>query len=99
MFGQGNGAADTARNTGRLRLAHGPTINAGREGDWLAGAGGFEPPHGGIKIRCLTTWLRPKSGAAVPIGCPAAGTILTLSSASNGRVLQVQIAAGKPCHG
>src|SRR6187399_2012881 len=25
----------------------------------LAGAGGFEPPHGGIKIRCLTTWLRP----------------------------------------
>jgi hypothetical protein len=29
--------------------------------DWLAGAGGFEPPHGGIKIRCLTTWLRPKT--------------------------------------
>ena len=27
--------------------------------DWLAGAGGFEPPYGGIKIRCLTTWLRP----------------------------------------
>jgi hypothetical protein len=27
--------------------------------DWLAGAGGFEPPNGGIKIRCLTTWLRP----------------------------------------
>ncbi len=25
----------------------------------LAGAGGFEPPHGGIKIRCLTAWLRP----------------------------------------
>lgn len=25
----------------------------------LAGAGGFEPPNGGIKIRCLTTWLRP----------------------------------------
>ena len=25
----------------------------------LAGAGGFEPPHGGIKVRCLTTWLRP----------------------------------------
>src|SRR5215471_9439796 len=25
----------------------------------MAGAGGFEPPHGGIKIRCLTTWLRP----------------------------------------
>jgi acyl-CoA dehydrogenase len=27
----------------------------------LAGAGGLEPPNGGIKIRCLTTWLRPKS--------------------------------------
>ena len=25
----------------------------------LAGAGGFEPPYGGIKIRCLATWLRP----------------------------------------
>ena len=21
--------------------------------------GGFEPPHGGIKIRCLTAWRRP----------------------------------------
>jgi hypothetical protein len=28
----------------------------------MAGAGGFEPPHGGIKIRCLTTWLRPTTG-------------------------------------
>src|SRR3954468_12219093 len=28
--------------------------------DCLAGAGGFEPPHGGIKIPCLTTWRRPK---------------------------------------
>jgi hypothetical protein len=27
----------------------------------LAGAGGFEPPDGGIKIRCLTTWLRPNT--------------------------------------
>ena len=26
---------------------------------FLAGAGGFEPPHGGIKIPCLTTWRRP----------------------------------------
>src|SRR6187397_3169986 len=25
----------------------------------LAGAGGIEPPNGGIKIRCLTAWLRP----------------------------------------
>src|ERR1700730_3483895 len=29
--------------------------------DWLAGAGGFEPPYGGIKIHCLTTWRRPNS--------------------------------------
>src|SRR5690606_36010443 len=25
----------------------------------LAGAEGFEPPNGGIKTRCLTTWRRP----------------------------------------
>ena len=25
----------------------------------LVGAPGFEPGNGGIKIRCLTTWLRP----------------------------------------
>src|ERR1700732_3027762 len=27
----------------------------------LAGAPGFEPGDGGIKIRCLTTWLRPNT--------------------------------------
>ncbi len=27
----------------------------------MAGVGGFEPPHGGIKIRCLTAWLHPKT--------------------------------------
>jgi hypothetical protein len=27
----------------------------------VAGAGGFEPPYGGIKIRCLTAWLRPNA--------------------------------------
>ena len=25
----------------------------------MAGVGGLEPPHGGIKTRCLTTWLHP----------------------------------------
>ena len=25
-----------------------------------AGAGGFEPPNGGSKGRCLTAWRRPK---------------------------------------
>src|SRR2546423_10069442 len=34
-----------------------------RRPECLAGAGGIEPPNGGIKIRCLTAWLRPnKSG-------------------------------------
>ena len=27
----------------------------------VAGAGGFEPPYGGIKIRCLTAWRRPSA--------------------------------------
>ncbi len=27
----------------------------------MVGAGGIEPPNGGIKIHCLTAWLRPKS--------------------------------------
>ena len=27
----------------------------------LAGVGGFEPPNGGIKTRCLTTWRHPSS--------------------------------------
>jgi hypothetical protein len=30
----------------------------------LAGAGGIEPPHGGIKIPCLTAWLRPNGQSA-----------------------------------
>src|SRR6476469_9466493 len=29
----------------------------------VAGAGGFEPPYGGIKIHCLTTWRRPNRPA------------------------------------
>src|SRR6516162_8554191 len=39
----------------------------------LAGAGGFEPPNGGIKIRCLTTWLRPTELAFAPAYCRHAG--------------------------
>ena len=30
----------------------------------LAGAPGLEPGNGGIKIRCLTAWLRPTKGPA-----------------------------------
>ena len=26
----------------------------------MAGVDGFEPPHDGIKNRCLTAWLHPK---------------------------------------
>ena len=39
---------------------------ARREEQTLAGAGGFEPPYGGIKIRCLTTWLRPNDRRRLP---------------------------------
>jgi hypothetical protein len=38
----------------------------------LAGAGGIEPPNGGIKIRCLTAWLRPNSGAETAQAEPCA---------------------------
>ncbi len=44
----------------RLRLVRRTNSRAlPRLGLILAGAGGFEPPHGGIKIRCRTAWLRP----------------------------------------
>ncbi len=36
---------------------------SGTDRNRLAGAPGFEPGNGGIKIRCLTTWLRPKTRA------------------------------------
>src|ERR1700722_6104761 len=38
----------------------------------LAGAGGFEPPNGGIKIHCLTTWRRPncRKAAGLPLQTP-----------------------------
>jgi hypothetical protein len=32
----------------------------------LAGAEGFEPPNGGIKTRCLTTWRRPTTASDSP---------------------------------
>ena len=35
----------------------------------LAGAGGFEPPHGGIKIHCLTAWRRPNARLAPDSPC------------------------------
>jgi hypothetical protein len=43
------------------RVKPDPFSHLGRnlESSELAGAPGFEPGNGGIKIRCLTTWLRP----------------------------------------
>ena len=38
-------------------------------------AGGFEPPHGGIKIRCLTAWRRPK-GPRGPASAREAGATI-----------------------
>src|SRR5690606_36360293 len=46
----------------RTKLQTGEVLGRNGSGK-VAGAGGFEPPHGGIKIRCLTTWLRPIVGS------------------------------------
>src|SRR3954471_15799607 len=53
---RGDGATDAA---GRGPKPHGSDRVAAASCGALAGAGGIEPPNGGIKIRCLTTWLRP----------------------------------------
>ena len=41
----------------------------------LAGAPGLEPGNGGIKIRCLTTWLRPITACCRHAGAIYAGPI------------------------
>src|SRR5580765_3934951 len=43
----------------------------------LAGVEGFEPPNGGIKTRCLTTWRHPSTCAPA---CEQAGAHLTAAS-------------------
>ena len=83
MSDQGNGEGETAAMRAFCAVVTLRPANTGAESDWLAGAGGFEPPHGGIKIRCLTTWLRPKTGGA---DTGAARTILAERSASNAPV-------------
>ena len=52
-----NGPRNVFQNEGGEQngTANRSTVSSG----YVAGAGGFEPPHGGIKIRCLTAWLRP----------------------------------------
>ena len=63
-----NSAKPTPEKSGPRERARESPANAGfcthyrkclAEKDCLAGAGGFEPPYGGIKIRCLTAWRRP----------------------------------------
>ena len=53
-----SGAAQVAKRP-NCRAFRGVGQRMRKRGDWLAGAPGFEPGNGGIKIRCLTTWLRP----------------------------------------
>jgi hypothetical protein len=52
----------------------------------MAGAPGFEPGNGGIKIRCLTTWLRPTAPSdcrSAPQARSAGGTIAASCSPIN----------------
>ena len=48
-----------------LSRSIGPPLSAGHCS--LAGVEGFEPPNGGIKTRCLTTWRHPSSRCGVPV--------------------------------
>src|SRR6266849_2034264 len=42
----------------------------------MAGEGGFEPPNGGSKGRCLTTWRLPKTRRAYNVGVGAGSSRL-----------------------
>ena len=48
--------SDTIPDT--IRLAGGPRAFRVHS-PYLAGAAGFEPTNSGVRVRCLTTWLRP----------------------------------------
>src|SRR5262249_13875171 len=55
-------AGDTDKTLGALSsagLAGDTFFSALRALKKVAGAGGIEPPHAGIKNRCLTAWRRP----------------------------------------
>ena len=54
-------APQNARLSGEVRSVCG-------FGECVAGAGGFEPPYGGIKIRCLTAWRRPNARRTIMRG-------------------------------
>ena len=53
----------------------------------LAGAPGFEPGDGGIKIRCLTTWLRP---TIVTSSVSGERTIVVTYHSGNGQIASRQ---------
>ena len=60
-MGRGDGSPLLAVDLAR------PRADIGRRSifmDGLDGAAGFEPADGGIKIRCLTTWRRPRTRSA-----------------------------------
>ena len=62
--------AETSIQNGEMspfRMENGRPNNQLEDNENLAGAPGFEPGDGGIKIRCLTTWLRPSSVGKAPV--------------------------------
>src|ERR1700686_2474537 len=61
----------------------------------LAGAPGFEPGNGGIKIRCLTTWLRPKSLRELKAAHGIATRSGTINAFPSG--MAVRANPGPPC--
>ncbi len=62
----------------------------------MAGAGGFEPPYGGIKIRCLTTWLRPSRKGADLSRCRRFGQCLGMSDAWRSRATRSCLLPSQP---
>src|ERR1043166_8583553 len=73
MAGDGISTPTTRQRRMRRRAQAAVQVRgvAGPNAVRLAGAAGFEPGNGGIKIRCLTTWLRP-NGALVHVPFPSA---------------------------
>ena len=58
----GSGPPTRAAKPRIRRTLPASTVRRLCQGEWLAGALGFEPRYVGTKNRCLTTWRRPNSG-------------------------------------
>src|SRR5262249_38371308 len=78
-----------------FRAIRDQVVEVHRRPEWMAGAGGIEPPNGGIKIRCLTAWLRP-NGAGRESGDAANAR---RPRRSIGRTAPIQQAAWRICTG